>query len=105
MEKTIKITLHKGQKPTPAQLDRLAMLKNRPIALDDDAPEYTMEEFEEMRRAAAEKRAAQKKEVVTLRLSPSTVQKAKSVGKGYTSFLSRLIENAINDKDIVSRSL
>ena len=50
-------------------------------------------------------RAARKKEVVTLRLPVSVIDKAKAVGKGYTGFLSRLVENAINDKDIVSRSL
>ena len=64
-----------------------------------------MEELEEMRLAAIKKRAEQKKEVVAIRLSHSTVEKAKSYGKGYTGFLSRLIENAMNDKNLVSRSL
>lgn len=76
-----------------------------PITFDEDSPEYTYEELEEMRLAAIKKRAEQRKEVVAIRLSPDTIKKAKSLGKGYTSFLSRLIENAINDKDIVSRSL
>lgn len=99
------MTIHEGQKPTKAQLDRLASLKNRPIVFDEDAPEYTMEELEEMRLAAIKKRAEQKKEVVAIRLSPSTIAKAKAFGKGYTGFLSRLIENAIKDKELVARSL
>lgn len=105
MEKTVKVTLHKGQKPTKAQLERLKALETRPIVFDDEIPEYTMEEFEEMRLAAIEKRAEQKKEVVAIRLPASVIKQAKSFGKGYTGFLSRLIENAINDKNIVSRSL
>ena len=99
------MVLREGQKPTSAQIRRLKKIKDRPIVFDEDAPEYTMEEFEEMRLAAAKKRAEQKKEVVAIRISPSTLKKAKATGKGYTGFLSRLIDNAINDKDMVSRSL
>ena len=105
MGKTVRMTINQGQKPTKEQQVRLEKLKDRPIVFDDDAPEYTMEELEEMRLAAIKKRAEQKKEVVAVRLSTKTIQKAKSYGKGYTGFLSRLIENALNDKDLVSRSL
>jgi len=31
--------------------------------------------------------------------------KAKATGKGYTGFLSRLLDNAINDPQMVSKSL
>ena len=105
MGRIVKTTIYPGQKLTKAQIKRLDALKDRPIVFDEDAPEYTMEELEEMRLAAIKKREAQKKEVVAIRLSPSTLKKAKAVGKGYTRFLSRLIDNAINDKDMVSRSL
>ena len=105
MGRTVKFTLHEGDSLSKAQHKRLGTLKDRPIVFDEDAPEYTLEELEEMRQAAIKKRAEQKKEVVTIRLSASTINKAKSLGKGYTSFLARLIENAINDKDMVSRSL
>ena len=99
------MTIREGDKPTEAQLERLRALKDRPIVFDDDAPEFTMKELEEMRLAAIKKRAEQKKEVVAVRLSPATIKKAKSFGKGYTGFLARLIENGINDRDLVSRSL
>ena len=105
MGKIVKTTVYPGQKPTEAQKKRLREAAKQPIVFDDDAPNYTLEELEEMRLAAVKKRAEQKKEVVAIRLSPSTLKKAKAVGKGYTGFLSRLIDNAINDKDIVSRSL
>ena len=105
MGRIVKTVIREGQKPTKAQLRRLEKLKDRPISFADDCPEYTMEELEEMRLAAIKKRAEQKKEVVAIRLPQSTINKAKSFGKGYTGSLARLIENAINDKDIVSRSL
>lgn len=105
MGKIVKTTIYPNQKPTEAQLERLRKTATEPIVFDEDMPAYTMEELEEMRLIAIKKRAEQRKEVVSIRLSPSTLKKVKAVGKGYTGFLSRLIENAINDKDMVSRSL
>ncbi|MBR3414942.1 BrnA antitoxin family protein [Candidatus Saccharibacteria bacterium] len=105
MERIVRTTIYPGQKLTKAQVKRIRKAATMPITFDEDSPEYTYEELEEMRLAAIKKRAEQRKEVVAIRLSPDTIKKAKSLGKGYTSFLSRLIENAINDKDIVSRSL
>ena len=105
MGRTVKTTIYPGQKPTEAQIKRIRKAATQPITFDEESPEYTLEELISMRDIAEKKRAEQKKEVVAIRLSPSTIKKAKSLGKGYTSFLSRLIENAINDKDIVSRSL
>ena len=105
MGKIVKTIIKPGDKPTPAQIKEIEEATKHPIVFDDDCPEYTMEELEEMRLAAIKKRAEQKKEVVAIRLSQGTIKKAKAFGKGYTGFLARLIENAINDKDLVSRSL
>ena len=105
MGRTVKMTIRAGQKPTKAQIKRLKELGERPIVFDEDMPEYTLEELEAMRQAAIKRRAEQRKEVVAIRVSPETLRKAKAMGKGYTSFLSRLIDNAINDKDMVARSL
>jgi len=105
MGKIVRTVVHPGQKPTKAQVKRLREASKHPIIFDEDSPEYTLEELEEMRLAAIKKRTEQRKEVVAIRLSPSTLKKAKAFGKGYTGFLSRLIDNAINDKDIVSRSI
>lgn len=104
MAKTTKI-IKPGDKPTPAQIKEVEEAARHPIVFDEDSPEYTEEEFKAMRLAAAQRRAEQKKEVVAIRLSQNTIERAKSYGKGYTGFLARLIENAINDKDIVARSL
>lgn len=105
MGKTIKKIIKPGQKPTAEQLKQIKDASRRPIVFDDDSPEFTYEEMLKMVELAKDRRESRRKQVITLRLSTSTVNKAKAVGKGYTSFLSRLIENAINDKDLVSRSL
>ena len=105
MGRIVRTTIYSGQKLTKSQIKRIRKAAAMPIVFDEDAPEYTYEELEEMRLAAIKKRAEQRKEVVAIRISPSTLKKAKAMGKGYTGLLSRLIDNAINDKDLVARSL
>ena len=43
------------------------------------------------------------KQTVSIRLSPETLSKARTYGKGYTAFLSRLLDLAINDAELVKR--
>ena len=42
---------------------------------------------------------------IALRVSISTLEKAKATGKGYTGFLSRLLDNAIDDPQMVAKSM
>ena len=105
MTRTIKKTIHPGDKPTKSQVDEINEAYKHPVVSDDDSPEYTYEELMEMAEMAKQKREETKKEPITLRVSASTLKKAKATGKGYTGFLSRLLDNAINNKDLVSRSL
>lgn len=65
----------------------------------------TSEDFEELARLAQERREERKKQVLTLRVSPETMAKAKSLGKGYTGILSRLLEEALNDPEMIRRCL
>ena len=105
MGKIIRKTIKRGDELTPAQIKMLEEMEKAEIVYDEDCPEYTDEEWEEMRKAAIEKRKERKKEVITLRISAAALKKAKATGKGYTGFLGRLLENALNDKDLVMRSL
>ena len=76
-----------------------------PIITDEDAPELTLEQYAEMAAIAKNRRVKKIKPVIALRISPETLDKAKATGKGYTGFLSRLLDNAINDPQIVAKSL
>ena len=64
-----------------------------------------MEQYAEMAEIARNRKKNNVKVVVALRVTPATLDKAKATGKGYTGFLSRLLDNAINDPQLVSRSL
>ena len=58
-----------------------------------------------MAQIAREQRKKQAKQLVALRISADTLLKARATGKGYTGFLSRLLDNAINDPELVKKSL
>lgn len=104
-EKIIRTVIYAGQQPTEAQIREIEAAASLPVTPDDDAPELTYEQYAEMAALARARRSKNVKPVVALRISPDTLEKAKATGKGYTGFLSRLLDNAINDPQMVSRSL
>jgi hypothetical protein len=55
------------------------------------------------KKISEEKKIDRQKQVVTLRLSGKALKKAKSLGKGYTSILSRIIEGALEDPEIIKQ--
>lgn len=104
-ESIVRTVIRAGQQPTEAQIREIEAAASRPVIPDEDAPELTLEQYAEMAALAKARRSRQAKPVVALRISPDTLEKAKATGKGYTGFLSRLLDNAINDPSMVSRSL
>jgi len=69
---------------------------------DEDSPEMTADMLQQFKRMNQEER---NKQTVSLRLSPRTLRIAKSYGKGYTSFLSRLLDEAIKDESLVRKCI
>ena len=104
-EKMIRTVVHPGQQPTEEQIKEIEAAMARPDVPDEDAPELTLEQYAEMAAIARSRRSKQVKPVVALRVSQSTLDKAKATGKGYTGFLSRLLDNAINDPQMVAKSM
>lgn len=90
---------------TDFQRQMLDALKDRPVQPDEDCPELTAEQLAQMIRVSEQRREERKKQTVTLRLSPKALQTAKSLGKGYTSVLSRILENALTDAEFIKHFL
>ncbi len=105
MGKIVKKVVRVGDKPTPEQIREIEEAAKTEPVYDEDSPFYSYEELQEMLKLTEEMKDKRKKKVVTLRISASALNKAKAMGKGYTGFLSRLVENALNDKELVRRSL
>ena len=93
------------QSLTPSQIEMLHNLESRPISPDEDCPELTMEQLAQFRRISAANREERCKQTVTLRLSPQALRRAKALGKGYTSVLSRILESALENPDIIRHHL
>ena len=104
-ERIVRTVIRHGQLPSEAQIREIELASSRPIVTDDDAPDLTLEQYAEMAALAKKRRSKNVKPVVSIRISPETLEKAKATGKGYTGFLSRLLDNAINDPKLVSKSL
>lgn len=90
---------------TDEQKKMLEKLKTKPVRPDDDCPELTSEQLSQMVRISELNREERKKQTVTLRLSPQALRTAKSLGKGYTSVLSRILESALSDADVIKHYL
>ncbi|MCD8222603.1 MAG: BrnA antitoxin family protein [Clostridiales bacterium] len=97
--------LDSDRKLTPEQEQMLIDASKQPIVFEEECPELTDEELAEFYRVSEKRREERRKQTVTLRLSPQAFYTAKSLGKGYTSVLSRILENALKDKDTIQRYL
>ena len=90
---------------TEAQIEMLNTLAATPAVPDEDCPELTLEQLANFKRISDANREARCKQTVTLRLSPQAMRRAKSLGKGYTSVLSRIVENALLDPATIQKNL
>lgn len=92
-------------------------IRSRPVSFSQDSDDYTRtspdpdldtmspEMYAQFARLSQEKRAERRKQVLSLRVSPQTMAKAKALGKGYTGILSRLLDLAIDDPEMVKKCL
>ena len=99
----VKMTLNDLTRELTAeeQLELEAAEQRDPV-FDVDSPLMSDEQLLQFKRVNRENRT---KPTVSLRISPATLKKAKQYGKGYTGFLSRLIDAAINDEELVRRCI
>jgi len=97
--------LDPDRKLTKEEIEMLDRMESMPITFDEDCPELTAEQLAKFRRISDINKANRRKQSVTLRLSPQALNKAKSLGKGYTSVLSRILESALEDNDLIQRYL
>ncbi len=101
----VKHTGDVNRKLTDEEKIMLEALKDRSIEFDEDCPELTDEQLKQFRRISEERQEERRKQSVTLRLSPQALRTAKSLGKGYTSVLSRILESALADSETIKHYL
>ena len=82
------------------ELLELEAAEKKDIIFDEDSPEMTMDMLNQFKRMNQQKRV---KQTVSIRLSPKAMDFSKAYGKGYTSFLSRLVDAALDDENLVKK--
>ena len=87
---------------TAEQIEEVERASQMPFNFDDDSPEYSYEQLAAM---LAKKKSDSKTQVVSIRLSKETLDKAKSLGKGYTGVMSRVITYAMDNPDVLRKCL
>lgn len=87
---------------TSEEVQELEAAEKKTPVFDADSPEMTAEMLLQFKRINREDR---NKQTISLRISPKTLRIAKSYGKGYTSFLSRLLDEAIQDESLVRKCI
>ena len=98
-----KMTLNDLNKElTAEELRELKAAGKKGPVFDDDSPLLMKEQLMEFKRINRENRT---KPTISLRISPATLKKAKQYGKGYTGLLSRLLDAAIEDEELVRRCI
>ena len=80
---------------TPEEMAELEAAEKMPITFDDDCPEMTSEMLKQFH----------KMDRVTIRISSSNMKKVKSLGADYTKILSRLLELALEDTELVKKCM
>ena len=94
-----KITMNELMAPlTDEEKRELEEAEKRIPVYDADSPEMTASQLQQFKRMYSEDRT---KVTVSIRLSRNTYEKARTYGKGYTTFLSRLLDAAINDENLI----
>ncbi len=82
------------------EIQELEAAENKFRTLDEDCSEMTHAQLLQFKRTNHQKRT---KPTISLRISPATLDKAKKYGKGYTGLLSRFLDVAINDDEMVRK--
>lgn len=90
---------------TEEQKEMLTKMQSQEATPDEDSPELTQEQLDSLVAISKKRREERKKQTVTIRLSPQALKTAKSLGKGYTSVLSRILENTLSDADLIKNYL
>ena len=99
----VKMTMNElNAELTTEELSEIEDAENMHPVFDDDSPAMTMEQLMQFKRMNRQNRT---KPTISLRISPATLQKAKQYGKGYTGLLSRLLDEAINDEELIRKCI
>jgi uncharacterized protein (DUF4415 family) len=97
-------TVKVGQGPNEGERKRiraeLQEARKHPINLDD-CPELSPDALKEFAMLRADKNRLKKRQTISVRLSPSYIEKYKTLGKGYTGIMADVLAYAADHPEIL----
>ena len=93
--------IYENEPLTAEQIAEVEKADAMPITFDEDCPELDEIQLQEIAALAVQQRAERR----TIRVSQDTMKKAKSLGKGYTGIMGRLLDMAINNPEMLKKCL
>jgi uncharacterized protein (DUF4415 family) len=100
-------TVKVGQGPSEQERKvirtELQEAQNHHINLDD-CPELSPDALKEFAMLRAEKNRLKKRQTISVRLSPSYIEKYKTLGKGYTGIMADVLAYAVDHPEILFQS-
>ncbi|MCL2244426.1 MAG: BrnA antitoxin family protein [Treponema sp.] len=97
----IKSTVKVGQKPPEEVVKRLQKIARQPINYTEDCPPSSPEALQEFAQLAAERNRRKKKQSITIRVTPDVLESYKTMGSGYTSIMSDVLQYAVNNPSVI----
>lgn len=91
--------------PPKNRLMKLERLQKTEVVCDEDCPELSLTMIKELKTAAEERRQRNLKHNMTLRVFQHTLEQARRLGKGYTSILSRILDDAFKNPEMLKKYL
>ena len=101
----IRKMIYENEPLTPEQIKEIEQAEKMAISFDEDCPELDDLQLAQMALLAKQQRAERRKPLMTIRVNPATLKKAKSLGKGYTGIMGRLLDMAINNPEMLKQCL
>ena len=90
---------------TSEEKELLEKAKDYVFMPDEDSPELSETQIKEFKRLIAERRAGEKKQTVSLRLTQKTLNTAKALSSSYTSVLANVLEKVFKDPEALKKYL
>lgn len=101
----IKVKASKLKKSTKEDIQRLKSISYKDIEYDEDCPPLTNEQLLQFRKARQEKDRENRKEVLSVRIKQSSMNRLKALGPGYSNVVAKLIDIGLSDPELLKRCL
>lgn len=101
----IKVKASKLKKSNKEDIQRLKSISYKDIEYDEDCPPLTNEQLLQFRKARQEKDKENRKEVLSVRIKQSSMNRLKALGPGYSNVVAKLIDIGLSDPELLKRCL